>query len=245
MKFKVLFIIALMSSLLTGCQMMPPPAPGMANVRVNVIAERKMGVVAPEDRVSVYDDAPAANKNGSGAFERVDYSALDEIVVWMQPNENVRGAASGIAPASVEVEAKKSAAGLSLAVSVGQHVVVHNRGSRAGVFYSVSDGNAFDLGSIPAGGQGVFTVGSTGLIEILSDASKDPVAEIYAAPSRWVSLAHSGGSVDFMNLPPGRYKIVSWHPRLPGYEAGITLSPNQIGAADIKVGVNALPKVGR
>jgi hypothetical protein len=59
-----------------------------------------------------------------------------------------------------------------------------------------------------------------------------------------VSLARSGSSVDFTNLPPGQYKLASWHPRLPGYETILTLSPDQIAAATIKVGVNALPKVG-
>jgi hypothetical protein len=58
-----------------------------------------------------------------------------------------------------------------------------------------------------------------------------------------VSVARSGTSVDFNDLPPGECRVMSWHPRLPGSETNINLSANQLSSASIKVGVNALPKV--
>jgi hypothetical protein len=240
MKHPTLFIV-LISALLAGCQSMPTPAPGLAAIRIHVVAEAKAGYTSPADRAALYD-SPGDHDLGSGAFQRVDYSGLDEIVVWVEPV--TAQAKSDIAPASIDVAAKKSALAVTRAVSVGQQLIVRNIASQAANFYSVSDGNEFDLGSIPAGGQKSYAIRSTGLIEILNDSSKDPVAEVYAAPSRWVSLARSGSSVDFTNLPPGQYKLASWHPRLPGYETILTLSPDQIAAATIKVGVNALPKVG-
>lgn len=236
-------LIASIVLLLAGCQTVAPPAPGMSGVHINVIAEPKAGVAAAAGPMLVYD-APVSRSNGSGDFERVDYSALDEIVVWVEPVTARAVAQPQIASASIDVDAHKPAQNLARAVSVGQQIILRNCGSKPGNFYSVSDGNDFDLGSIPAGGQASCVVHSPGLIEIMSDSSKDPVAQVYAVPSRWVALARSGGSVNFSNLPPGRYKIASWHPRLPGYETIVALPADQVTSATIKVGVNALPKVG-
>jgi hypothetical protein len=233
-------LMALLILPMVGCQSGPTPLAGMSALRINVIAEEKAGYKDPDSRVMVYDSGTAKVK---GPFERVDYSELDEIVVWVEP---VGGGAQSppASPMTIEVSAKTSATKLAGAVCVGQRLIVRNSGPVAGKFYSVSDGNEFNLGVIPAGGQGEYVVRAAGLIEVLSESSKDPVAETYAAPTKWVAVAQSGGVVDFADLPPGRYKVMSWHPRLPGYESIVTLSPNQSATASIKVGVNALPKVG-
>jgi hypothetical protein len=168
---------------------------------------------------------------------------LNEIVVWLEPVSG-DNAKSPPTAATIEVDARKPATSLSAAVSVGQQVVVRNIGPNSGNLYSVSDGNDFNLASVAPGGTAAFTARSEGLIEILNASLKDPVALVYAAPSPWVSLAKSGSSIEFNNLPPGQYRIVSWHPRLPGSQTTITLAANQASTATIKVGVNTLPKVG-
>jgi len=229
--------------LLCGCQSStsPPPA-GMAALRIKVMAEPKAGFTSPADRVLTYD-APVKRTNTSGDFEPVDYSALKEIVVWIEP-------ASGSAakppqhPVLLDIDPQKPATNLNLAASVGQQVTLRNTTSNSANLYSVSDNNDFNLGSIPLAGTATFTARSEGLIEILNAKLKDPVALVYAAPSPWVSLAKSGSTIEFTNLPPGQYKIISWHPRLPGSQTTITLSADQVSTATIKVGVNTLPKVG-
>lgn len=239
MKHQSAFII-LICTVLAGCESFPQPTPGLASIRIHVMAEPKTGSVLP-DGSSVYD-SPGRREADTGNFQRVDYPYLDEIVVWIEPV--IPSPQMKIAAARIDVAVKKPAVAIARAVSVHQPLTLHNTGTEPAVFYSVSDGNEFDLGSIPAGGQKNYTVRSAGLIEILTDTAIDPVAEVYAAPSSPVSLGHSGGEVDFLNVPPGRYKIASWHPRLPGSETVVTLSPNQIAVASIKVGVNGLPKIG-
>jgi hypothetical protein len=219
-----------------GCQSMPRPAPGMAALRVQPIGEPKAGSKPPAD-VSVYD-SPSGPSLGTGAFERVDYSNLDQIVVWLEPAASASGKPAA-SPVVVDVEARKPAAMVAHVSSVGQRLLIRNRGAGPGNFYSVSDGNEFDVGTVPPGGQAEYMVKTEGLIEILSAAAKDPVAQIYAAPSRWVRLTRSGQSVDFTDLPPGRYRLISWHPRLPGTEQTVDLAPNQVAPTSIKV-----PKVG-
>ena len=224
---------------LAGCQSMPQPSPGMAALRVNVIAEPKSGYKSA-DSVSVYDNIGSSPSLGEGAYERVNYSALDEIVVWAEPS----GAGGGSrATATIDVNAAKPSRNVDRAVAIGQRIVLRNQGTKPANIYSVSDGNEFDLGTIPAGGAGEYTIKSAGVIEILCLGAKEPVALIYAAPTGWVSLTRSGKSVDFNDLPPGQCRVFSWHPRLPGSETSVLLSPNQVGTASIRVGVNALPKV--
>jgi predicted component of type VI protein secretion system len=234
------FIFAMLLLMLTGCQSAPHLAPGMSGLRISVIAEPKAGVKDPAAAVKVYD-TPTARQEG--AFERVDYSALHQIVVWAEPAFPTQHKVI-LTPVTVNVSARTSVDHLATAASVGQQLIVHNNGSTPGSFYSVSDGNAFDLGKIGPGGHGEYTIKSSGLIEILSTAVPDPVASVYAAPSGWRAMTHSGATVDFTNLPPGDYHIYSWHPRLPGTEETVSLSPGQIAKVTIKVGVNALPKVG-
>jgi hypothetical protein len=235
-----LSLLALLAG--TGCESAPKPAPGMAGVRVKVIAEPKAGYRDPQD-VSMYDYGPSRSVE-TGAFERVDYATLADIVVWLEPVGGAGAASVASSTVSVDFDAAKAAGSLARVGSVGQRLVFQNRGGRAANVYSVSDGNEFDLGTVPPAGHGEYVVKAAGLIEVLSDSSKEPVAQLYAAPTRWVSLGRSGGTVDFTDVPPGRYKLLSWHPRLPGHESAIDLAPNQTARATIKVGVNGLPTVG-
>ena len=240
-------LIGLTLGFLAGCESVPAPAPGTAALRLMVVAEPKTGAVAANTHVSVYDSATATGYGPSGGsggdFERVDYPALSEIVVWLEPIDSTKAANPDHPSTPVEIDPQKPATFLTGAVCVGQPLVIHNGGSRAANVYSVSDGNDFDLGSLPPGGTVRYTVRSPGLIEILSDSIADPVATIYAVPTPWFRLARSGQTVAFTDLPPGRYRVVSWHPRLPGHQATVTLLANQIASATIKVGVNGLPIV--
>jgi hypothetical protein len=66
---------------------------------------------------------------------------------------------------------------------------------------------------------------------------------MYATPMEWGQSSHAGQTVEFNNIPPGRYQIVSWHPRLPGTTDSIDLKADHVQDATIKVGVNSLPGV--
>jgi hypothetical protein len=222
-----------------GCQSTPKPSPGMASLRVKLIAEPKQGLAS--DRPSMYDYGGAGPTDlGKGDFERVDYAGLTDIVVWAEPQARSARTPTAI---TIDINARKPASGLSAAASVGQQLVFRNAGPQPANVYSVSDGNDFDLGTLAPGASATYTVRSSGLIEVLTDTAKEPIAQVYAAPSPWVKVGRSGQSVDFVDVPPGPCKVVSWHPRLPGYETHLTLAPDQSATTTIKVGVNALPKV--
>ncbi len=226
--------------LLAGCQSAPHPAAGMAGVSIKVMAEPKAGIQSPRGRVMSYD---TPDQRGYGDFERVDYSNLGQIVVWLEPQDSARAVAPAAGQITLDIDARHPATEVSHVASVGQTVVVRNVGSRPEVIDSVSDGNDFDAGTVAPSGNAHFTVRSSGLIEVLTETSADPVARIYAAPTRWVKLARAGQIVQFTDVPPGNYRVVAWHPRLPGSQTSLTLAPNEVANVTIAVGVNSLPKV--
>ena len=111
---------------------------------------------------------------------------------------------------------------------------------RAQAIYSLSEGNEFDLGSVPAGQQSQYVVKSKGSIEVLSESSPQPIARLYAVPGERVQTVRSGETTRLPNLPPGRYRVACWHERLPGSQELIGLAPDNWSKVSLKVSVNLL-----
>ena len=174
---------------------------------------------------------------------RVDYAQLDNIVVWVEPASRPATSPPPPQPLSVDVNPQKSSHGIDGVVTIGQKLILKNAGPSPQSIYSVSDGNDFELSTVPSNGAGEYVVRSPGLIEIFADASKDIAVQVFATPTSWAQIGRSGQTLDFNNIPPGSYQIVSWHPRLPGSTQPVTLTADQVTDATIKVGVNSLPKV--
>jgi hypothetical protein len=212
----------------------------MGALRVKVIAEAKVGVQPPPSAVSTHD-APADPSYGPHA--RVDYAQLDNIVVWVEPATKPETPPSAPPPLNKTIDPTKSSHGIDGVVSVGQKLILKNAGSSPQSIYSVSDGNDFEVPSVPPSGTAEYLVRSPGMIEIFADASKDIALQVFATPTAWAQIGQAGQTLDFNNIPPGNYQIVSWHPRLPGTTELVTLTADHVTDASIKVGVNSLPKV--
>jgi hypothetical protein len=195
----------------------------------------------------------------------VNYAALGDIIVWLEPagarDAATAGEAAGPAgdggpertdDAAAARPATVSPSPLALdiaadvfpddvrAATVGQEIVFRNRGADAVSLYSVSDDNDFELPAIPPGGEARYTVRAEGAIEVLAGSADPPVATVYAASSPWVARTRSGGRVVFDDVTPGSYDVVSWHPRLPGSTTSVELAPGAVGRAALNVGGNVL-----
>jgi hypothetical protein len=226
------------------------PKPGDAAVVLDVKAKPKAGVKAEHfARVPVYDAAPRPPAKPTGEFEHVDYNNLGDIVVWLEPTGDDRaggephGAASATSPHVVDVNPAHPYKTIH-AVSVGQHVALRNHSDQTVTFYSVSDGNDFELPPLKPGESAEVEAKSEGLIEVLSDPSQPPVALIYAAPSKYVARAQAGKKVVFNDVPPGSYQAIAWHPRIPGATTQIgPVVAGETKRATLQLGVNDLPKV--
>jgi hypothetical protein len=244
MKFFVPTIALLLGALivaitLVACQRASGPAAGKATLIVQVVAEPKDGAGQPS-AIDAYGN-PSDSSMGSGKYEFVDYNAVGDIVVYLQPID--AAAAPAPPPITFPLDLKKPADGILGVVSVGQSVTIQNAAAKSANFYSASDGNDFDLGALAPGTTATYTVKSPGVIEVWTDVLQNPIAVLYAAPSPLVRTAGSGQLLEFDNIPPGQYKLVSWHPRLPGHESTLTLPADQTTKATVKVTVNGLPTV--
>jgi hypothetical protein len=228
------------------------PKPGDAAVVLDVKAKPKAGVKAEHfARGPVYDAAPRPAK-ATGEYEHVDYNELGDIVVWLEPASDGASAAprtSSTAPTSstpphvVDVDPAHPYKTIH-AVSVGQRVALRNHSDRTVAFYSVSDGNDFELPPLKPGDSAEVEARSEGLIEVLSDPSQPPVALIYAAPSQYVARAQSGKKVVFNDVAPGSYQAIAWHPRIPGATTQLgQVMAGETRRATLQLGVNDLPKV--
>jgi hypothetical protein len=236
MGFQPVLTIFLFSVLLIsiGCASHPTSAPGTATLIVNVEAKPKPGVKSIH-RVYVYD-TPLENAP-KGDYEHVDYEDLDDIIVWLEPAKPMNGSALGAQDVPIYDNRPYP---IDHPIAVGQTIVVHNHTAKAQKFYCVSDNNEFDLPKLEPGQSASQRIRAAGPIEILSDLTHEPVAQLYAVPSALYGQVHSGMKMTFINLPPGACKIESYHPRLPGSEAQVNLAANQTTSATVSVGVTNL-----
>ncbi len=209
---------------------------GMASVELHIIAKPKTGVTEKFVHVAVYDAAPAPVVP-TGEYEHVDYSNLSDIVVWLEPVEKQPTATAS--PLVLSIDPAKPSNKIH-AAAVGQRIVFRNRSAQTVSLYSVSDGNDFELAPIAAGATGEYVTQNQGLIEILADPAKAPIAQVYAAPSRFVARAHSGQTITFDSVPPGEYQAMSWHPRLPCGSTSVNVAAGKISRSTLTVGVNEL-----
>jgi hypothetical protein len=213
---------------------------------------------APRARKSASAYAPgaasesAAPSPAASQYERIDYAKLGDIIVWLAPADPATdpaadsAASTSLAPSRSPLLVAVDAARPSDVVqpaSVGQEVVFRNAGTAPVSLYSVSEGNDFDAGEVAPGAEWRQTIAAEGLIELLVDPGRPPVALVYAAPSPWVARARSGETVTFDDVTPGAYRAMSWHPRLPGSSSEVRLAPDQVTRATLAVGVKDLPTV--
>jgi len=227
-------ILVLLAAALGGCGGVKP-TPGMSGVVVTLIAEPKTGVVQDATSIDYSALDPGVSSGPTGRMEKIDYANLGDIIVWLEPESK-----STEIPPSAPLKIDPSAPIVGVQpVSVGQILLIRN--TRA-IFspYVVADGDEFVLNSAPPSEAAAVTVRNPGLIEILTDPKRPPIAVLYAVPSPWVARGHSGETITFSNIRPGRYKACVCHPRLPGSIVELLLIADKVSPITLRVSVNNL-----
>jgi hypothetical protein len=236
--------IVLLVFLAVGCAPKPgapAPAEGMSNLIVTVTAEPKAGAreFAPKP-VSSYDrPAPPPPKPEPG-FELVPYDALGEIIVWIEPVDRRARAARRVA-SRVDIGSPGDAVP-TYAGQVVSPVAFVSRSSQPMSVYGVSENHQFDVGEIGPQETKLVTVDRAGLYDIV-DAAGIARARLMVVAAVDHALTSAGRAVTFRDLEPGTYRVIAWHPRLPGSEQRITLTANQSQPVTLNIGVNDLPKI--
>lgn len=215
-----------------------PAALGAGKVEVRVTASPHPDLKPPKK-----DEYSGLPVGGPYAARRIDYKKIDGIAVSLAPVADVSLPAP--APARLEVKRVKLGAPVPFtAVAINTEITLVNRTGSPQTIYSVSDGNTFTAENVAPGAEARFTAGTAGLVEVLCESENDPLLQIYVAPARLVRVVRSGESVTFADLPPGEYRLVTWHRRLPGVTRHVSVTDKETTRLDASVGMKdaELPK---
>jgi hypothetical protein len=212
-----------------------PLEPGLAALEIKAVAESKSGA-------SPIDSDAYGTSSPTGRFELLDYDNIQGLVVWVEPTDHSAAAQTNGGEVRVEFdEHGQGGGGVVQGVAVGTRLIVVNRSEKPQSLYCVSDGNEAESRTVAPGAQTEFAVRSPGMIEIVSESMDEPAARVYAVASRWVRTLHAGESTCFNDLPPGGYRAVCWHERLPGSQQPVTLAAGTHSQITLTASVNLLP----
>ena len=231
-------VCGLLPTLLCACASQSLKIPrDMSAIEIEVRAEPKAGYKPPTVRGSDYGTETGQS---SGQFALVNYDALDDIVVWIErANSNDLIKAFGNLRVNLKDASIHEHPGIT-AATVGDALTIHNDSSVAQEVFLRSGAQIVELGTIVPGRERTGIIETTGLLEVMSEAHDHPIARIFAVHQPWVKVTRSGKKVLFNNVFPGEYHVRTWHPRLPGGTASVTLTPNNLSTASVGVGVDRL-----
>jgi hypothetical protein len=235
-------VAVIMLLIACGCSSSPPPIKGRSALRVRIVAQPKAGYAFDVDSDDdVYGGGTSMGLSSSGAFARVDYHKLKNVVIWVKPvNDN---AAVTAPDAVIKLTGKPDAKKIPvIATGIGGRIVLHNDSGQRQDVYGLHDiqNTNITLGEINPGEQRAVVVNQPGVYSIFSDLYDQPIATLFVAPAVHVAVGRSGRNITFANLLPGQYTVACWHPRLPGSRQIVELRPDTTKTVSLKVSVNTL-----
>jgi hypothetical protein len=204
---------------------------------VSVRAESKAGWVDPRKQ----SDYAGLRPGESRAYETIDYAQVDDVVVWVEPLGEQAGAFSS-SGGSISIDLGSPQTNLRVAGRGAIWAFRNSTGRVIDIYLRTEEGKVVSLGAMPGPGRSV-SPNVQGLVEVMAVDQPEPLARIYVAPTAFVRLASTKEPVRFFGVPPGRARIVAWHPRLPGATTEVNIAADRETRAAVTIGVNSLPKV--
>lgn len=131
-------------------------------------------------------------------------------VVWFEP---ASGAEAGEAVAGEIVTRGKDFEPKVLAVPRGSRIEFPNRDPILHNVFSVSSGNAFDLGFVRRGESGAAAFSEPGVVRIFCNVHQDMVAHVVVLDTPWYTRPTEDGTFRLEDLPPGPGRLHVWHER--------------------------------
>jgi plastocyanin len=155
-------------------------------------------------------DGSAAVVSGSIQFltKRGQRPVLSETVVWLEP---LSAKVQGDEPATSQMVTKgKMLLPHVMTVPVGSAVEFPNEDPISHNLFSLSPGNAFDLGLYRRGTAKSQKFDSPGVVNIYCNVHPNMSAVIHVMPTPYYGFADGEGRYS-LEAPPGRYKLVAWN----------------------------------
>lgn len=132
------------------------------------------------------------------------------IVVWFEPASGTESRS----PVTEEiVTLGKDFAPKVLAVPTGSRVEFPNRDPILHNVFSVSSGNAFDLGFVRRGESGEVVFRKPGVVKVFCNVHQDMVSHVVVLDTRWFAHASDDGSFRLAGVPSGPGRLHVWYER--------------------------------
>ncbi|MBW8772177.1 MAG: hypothetical protein JF590_02605 [Gemmatimonadetes bacterium] len=136
-------------------------------------------------------------------------------------------------------------------VTAGSTVRFPNRDGFNHNVFSLTEGNAFDLGLYDRGEGKTTVFGNAGVVNVFCNVHSTMSAIVVVRNTPWFAQPSVDGSFTIGNVPPGEYVLHLWHERAPESTrpvtvtaAGLQLPDLQLDARDF-VAKDHLNKFGR
>lgn len=152
----------------------------------------------------------AATVSGKVAFvaKRGQNPVAAETLLWLES----AGRTSPRKPAPFQMVTRgKALLPHVLAIPVGSTVEFPNDDPISHNLFSLSPGNAFDLGLYRKGAGKTYKFDKPGLVNVYCNVHPNMSAVIHVLTSPYYVLADSTGAYRLTDVPAGRYRLVAWN----------------------------------
>ncbi len=160
-------------------------------------------------------------ENLTGRRARRGSVNLENAVVWFEPD---RPEAAWTPEQPLKVETlKKEFVPRVVRVPVGGKVRFPNRDPILHNVFSVTRGNAFDLGLYGEGSGSEVTFKNPGVVQVFCNVHHSMVAYVLVLDSRYSTRPTAGGEFSLENLPAGSGTLKVWHEQAEPWQSRIEL----------------------
>ncbi len=170
----------------------------------------------------------AAPVTGNVGFvtKRGQRPVVDETLVWLEPSAGAK--VTRRAPQSVQMTTRnKMLIPHVIAIPAGSTVAFPNDDPISHNLFSLSSGNAFDLGLYRKGAGKTENFDSPGIVNVYCNVHPNMSAVIHVMSTPYYTLADTNGHYTF-DVPPGRYRLVAWNE-----QGGTSETTVDVGAAGV------------
>jgi plastocyanin len=152
----------------------------------------------------------AATVSGKVAFvsKRGQNPTAAETLVWLEP----AGRMTPRKAASFQMVTRgKALLPHVLAIPVGSTVEFPNDDPISHNLFSLSPGNAFDLGLYRKGAGKAYKFEKPGLVNVYCNVHPNMSAVIHVMATPWFAFADATGAYAVPDVPAGKYRLVAWN----------------------------------
>jgi hypothetical protein len=235
--------------LLAACgstQKLPDPAPGTGQIVVRLEGAAREGVRGParEDKMGEYEITSESVEKGRD-FERVNYSAIEDVVVLCNSGSGPARQTLPIGPFGPE----RRQLAMSLSGSQPAVLQLNNRREGTQTIWAVPRDEwgsithpapVLDV-SVAAKASAELKFSQPGVYDLYCDEDEYFECTVYVVVGgSWTGPSNE--AVVFNNLNPGNYELIVIPPRLPVQQHKATVAVGQRSEVKARLTVNALPR---